>query len=73
MVVSFGDKLGRIIETTENLLTVAAPPRFDVAQDMPVQVVVSNKYLHEQLAADRKLTFYYLNQNIPLIQYTQMT
>jgi hypothetical protein len=73
VVVSFGDKLGRIIETTENLLTVAAPPRFDVSQDMPVQVVVSNKYLHEQLAADRKLTFYYLNQNIPLIQYTQMT
>jgi len=59
VVVAFGDKLGRIIETTENLLTVCAPARFDLMQDTPVQVIVSNKYPHELLNADKKMSFIY--------------
>jgi len=62
VVVSFGDKIGRIVETTENLLTVCAPARFDLVADTPVQVIVSNKYPHELFSADKKFTFvYYVN------------
>jgi len=59
VVVAFGDKLGRIVETTENLITVFAPARFDLMSDTPVQVLVSNKYPHELLSADKKLQFVY--------------
>jgi len=62
VIVSFGDKLGRIAETTDNLITVLAPTRFDFEVDTSVQVTVANKYSHEQLAAEKKVTFvYYVN------------
>jgi len=59
VIIYFGDKPGRIIEATENLLTVVAPQRFDIMHDTPVQVIVSNKYPHDQLSADKKVTFVY--------------
>jgi len=62
VVVTFGDKQGRIVEATENLLTVWAPARYDLMSDSSVSVVVSNKYPHELLSADKKLSFvYYVN------------
>lgn len=59
VVVHFGDKPGRIVETADNLLTVVAPQRFDLIHDTPVQVIVSNKYPHDMLSADKKVTFVY--------------
>jgi len=59
VIVQFGDKIGRIVETTDNLLTVMAPQRFDLVSDTPVAVIVSNKSTHDLLSADKKPSFIY--------------
>ena len=55
----FGRKLGRIVEISENLITVTAPPS---ESKMPgvVIVEVSNKYGVDIFTADKKLSFVYL-------------
>jgi len=60
VVVAFGDKLGKIIETTDNLITVQAPARPDFVTGTTVSVVVSNKYSNETLSAEKLLAFIYL-------------
>jgi len=59
VMVGFGDKQGRVVETTDNLITVLAPARYDLVSDTAVHVVISNKYPHETLAAEKKLPFVY--------------
>jgi hypothetical protein len=59
VTVSFGDKVGKVMETSDNLLTVLAPARYDLLSDTTVPVVVSNKYPHEVMSADKRLSFLY--------------
>jgi hypothetical protein len=59
VVVTFGDKIARITETSEHLITVVAPSRFDLTSTTSVAVTVSNKYSNDLLSSE-KLTFTYL-------------
>ncbi len=56
MVVTFGDKPAKVIETSENLLTVTCPPR---NFEGPVDVTVYNKYPHDQLICEKPVSFLY--------------
>jgi len=64
VLVLFGDKPGRIIETAENLLTVLAPARFELSTDSTVVVAVSNKYPHDLLTAEKQLNFTYIAPHV---------
>jgi len=57
--VRFGDKTGRVTDSSENLITVMAPPRDDIIQDSVFEVTVSNKFARELFPADKKLHFTY--------------
>ncbi len=59
-MVAFGDKMGKIIEATENLITVMAPARPDFVTGTTVSVVVSNKLASDILSAEKLLAFVYL-------------
>jgi len=59
--VTFGDRPGRIIDSSENLITVVSPMREDVTGlEMSVPVTISNKFARELFSADKKMTFTYL-------------
>lgn len=60
MIVTFGDKIARILETSENLLTVVAPPRYELDTATPVNVTIANKYSSEVLTAEKQLIFTYI-------------
>jgi len=62
--VQFGDKSGNILEVAENLITVLAPARPDIAQETKVQVLVFNKVLSELHCCEKKLYFTYLPPSI---------
>lgn len=64
MSVQFGDKSGNILEVAENLITVLAPARPDIAQETKVQVLVFNKVLSELHCCEKKLYFTYLPPSI---------
>eukprot|EP01119_Soliformovum_irregulare_P012123 TRINITY_DN3131_c0_g1_i2.p1 TRINITY_DN3131_c0_g1~~TRINITY_DN3131_c0_g1_i2.p1 ORF type:complete len:351 (-),score=70.94 TRINITY_DN3131_c0_g1_i2:70-1122(-) len=62
VIVLFGDKPAKIVESTENLITVLTPMRDDIGPDheMPVSVTIANKFQRDQsFIADKKLTFTY--------------
>ena len=59
VVVLFGDKVGRVVETSENLITVYAPSRFDLPTNTPVTVTVSNRTQQDILSAEKQITFMY--------------
>jgi len=59
VAVAFGDRVAKVVDSSENLVTVIAPPREDIVQDTPVEVLVSNKFARELFNADKKLTFLY--------------
>jgi len=59
VVVTFGNKLGKIIETSSNLIIVAAPQRDDLSETTKVDVEISNNYDHELLICPTSLVFTY--------------
>lgn len=59
IVVLFGNKVGKVVELSENLVSVLVPPCFDLISDTEVEVVVSNKYSQESVEAEKKPTFTY--------------
>eukprot|EP01119_Soliformovum_irregulare_P012069 TRINITY_DN3109_c0_g1_i1.p1 TRINITY_DN3109_c0_g1~~TRINITY_DN3109_c0_g1_i1.p1 ORF type:complete len:438 (-),score=118.72 TRINITY_DN3109_c0_g1_i1:85-1398(-) len=61
VIVTFGDRPGRIMDSSENLITVISPMREDVTGlEMSVPVTISNKFARELFSADKKMTFTYL-------------
>jgi len=59
VVVSFGNKLAKVAETSENLITVLVPPRPDLDADTTVPVSVSNKYSKGNLCGEKQLQYSY--------------
>ena len=59
VVVLFGDKVGRVTESSENLITVFAPSRYDLPANTTVTVTVSNRTQQDILSADKQLSFTY--------------
>ena len=58
--MNFGDRPGRVVEVTDNLITVMAPAREDILHDTIVDIIVSNKFARGELySADKKLNFTY--------------
>jgi hypothetical protein len=60
----------KVVETSENLITVVIPPldgyKTASSSQIPVTLEVSNKYSQEQLIADKRLTFTYIvKQDLP--------
>jgi hypothetical protein len=56
--VLFGDRVGKVIEISENLLVVSVPARNDLKERLDVVVSVSNKYRTELKTADNKTLIY---------------
>jgi len=59
VAVSFGDKQAKVIDTSENLITVLAPPFENIIHDTTVEVTVSNKFARELYSSEKKLSFTY--------------
>jgi hypothetical protein len=59
VAVTFGDRPGKVTDTSENLISVLAPPREEIEQDTVVEVVVSNKFARELYSSEKKLSFTY--------------
>jgi hypothetical protein len=55
VVVTIGDKVAKVVEVTENLLTVLAPTRFDIFSGITLDVTVSNKYAKKELLVGEKI------------------
>lgn len=62
VIVQCGDKQANVVEVYDNLVVCVIPARYDLVQDTPVTIVVSNKVGRELSSADTKLTYtYYLH------------
>jgi hypothetical protein len=48
-----------VVETSENLITVYAPSRFDLPTNTTVNVTVSNRTQQDILSAEKQITFMY--------------
>ncbi|PRP78316.1 hypothetical protein PROFUN_13812 [Planoprotostelium fungivorum] len=58
ILVCFGDRVGKVIEISENLLVVSVPARPEFREKVEVPVTVSNKYRNEVKTADNKRLVY---------------
>jgi len=59
VAVTFGDKTAKVVDTSENLITVLAPQRDDITRDTTVDITVSNKFARELYSSEKKLSFTY--------------
>jgi hypothetical protein len=63
VTVQFGDHTAKVSDTSENLITVIAPPFPNILHDTTVEVQVSNKFARELYSSDKKLSFTYLTSS----------
>jgi len=74
VMVNFGDRSGKVLETSENLVTVLAPPREDIMHtDQMVEVTVSNKFAREQYTSEKKLNFTYTTSPLEIHRAVAVT
>jgi len=66
VMVNFGDRSAKVVDTSENLVTVLVPPRDDILHDTTVEVTVSNKFAREHFTSEKKLTFTYTTGSMDL-------
>jgi len=59
VVVKFGDRLAKIVESNPNLVIAQVPARPGLTKDLEVEVEFANKYGTELVVAEAKLTYKY--------------